>query len=145
MSSVQSRTRFIIAVTAVVLSFLAADAHAGLACVAPTVTSVSPNNGATTGGTAVTITGTNFGAPVTVTFGGVAATSVVVVNTTTITAVTPAGAAGPVAVAVTNCGGTGTLANGFTFAPAAVPAMSGMHLAMLGASLALVGAIVMKR
>ena len=52
----------------------------------PTVSSVSPNNGPTAGGTAVTITGTNFATGATVTFGGTAATSVVVVNSTTITA-----------------------------------------------------------
>ena len=43
----------------------------------PTVTSVSPNSGSTTGGTAVTITGTNFAPGVTVTFGGTAGTNVV--------------------------------------------------------------------
>ena len=53
---------------------------------APTVTSVCPNSGTTAGGTAVTITGTNFAAGATVTFGGTAATNVVVVNSTTITA-----------------------------------------------------------
>src|ERR1019366_8306786 len=60
----------------------------------PTVTSVSPNSGTTAGGTAVTITGTNFATGATVTFGGTAATNVVVTNATTITATTPAGAVG---------------------------------------------------
>ena len=55
---------------------------------------VSPNSGSTAGGTAVTITGTNFAAGATVTFGGTAATNVVVVNGTTITATTPAGSGG---------------------------------------------------
>ena len=58
--------------------------------VVPTVSSVSPNNGPVAGGTAVTITGTNFAAGATVTFGGTAATNVVVANSTTITATTPA-------------------------------------------------------
>ena len=66
------------------------------------MSSVSPNNGSTTGGTAVTITGTNFAAGATVTFGGTAATNVVVVNSTTITATTPLHAAGAVTVTVTN-------------------------------------------
>ncbi len=48
----------------------------------PTVTSVSPSSGSTAGGTAVTITGTNFVAGATVTFGGAAATNVVVVSST---------------------------------------------------------------
>ena len=52
----------------------------------------SPNSGPTAGGTAVTITGTNFAAGATVTFGGTAATNVVVVSSTSITATTPAGA-----------------------------------------------------
>ncbi len=71
----------------------------------PTVTSVSPNNGPVAGGTAVTITGTNFAAGATVTFGSAAATNVVVVNSTTITATTPAGSAGAVTVTVTNRAG----------------------------------------
>ncbi len=82
----------------------------------PTVTSVSPNNGPVAGGTAVTITGTNFASGATVTFGSAAATSVAVVNSTTITAKTPAGSAGAVTVTVTNSGGlSGNLASGFTY------------------------------
>jgi hypothetical protein len=63
----------------------------------------------------VTITGTNFATGATVTFGGTAATNVVVVSSTSITATTPAHAAGAVAVAVTVNGQTGSLANGFTY------------------------------
>ena len=88
----------------------------------PTVSSVSPNSGSTAGGTAVTITGTNFAAGATVTFGGTAATNVAVVNSTTITATTPAGSAGAVTVAVTNPGTqSGSLANGFTYAVVQTP------------------------
>jgi Domain of unknown function (DUF1929)/IPT/TIG domain/Glyoxal oxidase N-terminus len=82
---------------------------------APTVSSVSPNNGPTSGGTAVTITGTNFAAGATASFGGTAATNVVVVNSTKITATTPAHAAGAVTVTVTVNGQSGSLANGFTY------------------------------
>ncbi len=83
---------------------------------APTVSSVSPNSGSTAGGTAVTITGTNFAAGATVRFGSAAATNVVVVNSTTITATTPAGSAGAATVTVTNSGGqSGSLASGFTY------------------------------
>jgi hypothetical protein len=82
----------------------------------PTVASVSPSSGATGGGTAVTITGTNFASGATVTFGSVAATNVVVSNGTTITATTPAGSAGAANVTVTNPSGqSGSLANGFTY------------------------------
>jgi hypothetical protein len=56
----------------------------------PTVTSITPASGPAAGGTNVTITGTNFQSNATVTIGGVAATSVVRVNDTTITCKTPA-------------------------------------------------------
>ena len=91
----------------------------------PTVTSVSPSTGPVAGGTAVTITGTNFASGATVTFGGTAATNVVVTNSTTITATTPAHAAGAVAVTVTNSNGlSGNLANGFTYV--AQPTVTGV-------------------
>ncbi len=84
--------------------------------VPPTVSSVSPNSGTTAGGTAVTITGTNFATGATVTFGGTSATNVVVTNSTTITATTPAGAGGAVTVTITNLSQqSGSLANGFTY------------------------------
>jgi hypothetical protein len=83
---------------------------------AVTVTNVSPNSGTYLGGTAVTITGTGFLSGASATFGGSAATSVVVVNSTTITAVTPAHALGAVNVTVTNTDTTsGTLTNGYTY------------------------------
>jgi acid phosphatase len=92
---------------------------------APTVTSVTPNSGSASGGTSVTISGTGFLAGATVAIGGTAATSVNVVNSTSLTAVTPAHATGTVNVVVTNTDGqSGTLLNGFTYmtAPQPVPA-----------------------
>jgi hypothetical protein len=83
--------------------------------VGPTVSSVSPNNGPIAGGTGVTLTGTNFAAGATVTFGSTAATNVVVVSSTSITATTPAHAAGAVTVTVTASGQSGSLSNGFTY------------------------------
>ena len=83
---------------------------------APTVTSISPTNGATAGGTSVTITGTGFLTGATVSFGGTAATNVNVVGSTSITATTPAHAAGAVNVVVTNTDAqAGTLTNGYTY------------------------------
>ncbi|HEX3128907.1 MAG TPA: M12 family metallo-peptidase [Thermoanaerobaculia bacterium] len=83
----------------------------------PVVALVSPASGSTGGGTAITITGANFQSGATVTVGGSAATSVVVVNSTTITAVTPAHAAGSVQVVVTNPSAqTGTLNPAFFYA-----------------------------
>ncbi|HEX9982141.1 MAG TPA: IPT/TIG domain-containing protein [Thermoanaerobaculia bacterium] len=81
-----------------------------------TVTSVTPSTGSSLGGTNVTIAGTGFLAGATVTFGGTAATNVVVVSSTQITARTPAHAAGAVDVTVTNTNATtGTRTNGFTY------------------------------
>jgi hypothetical protein len=86
---------------------------------APTVVSASPNNGTTAGGTAVTIAGTGFVSGAAVTFGGTAASNVVVVSATQITATTPAHAAGAVTVTVTNPDTqSGSLANGFTYTTA---------------------------
>ncbi|HEY7337758.1 MAG TPA: IPT/TIG domain-containing protein [Bryobacteraceae bacterium] len=100
-----------------IMQMVAFRAAAGTA---PTVSSVSPNSGPTAGGTAVTITGTNFAAGASVTIGGTAATNVTVVNATTITATTPAGSAGAATVTVTVSGQSGSLANGFTYSAATI-------------------------
>ena len=68
---------------------------------APTVGSISPASGPTTGGTTVTIGGSDFQSGATATVGGVALTSVTVTSTT-ITGDTGAHAAGVVSVVVTN-------------------------------------------
>jgi hypothetical protein len=81
----------------------------------PTVASVTPANGTTLGGTAITITGTNFAAGATVTIGGTAATDVAVQGPTSLTARTPQRAAGPGDVVVTVGGRSGSLPGGFTF------------------------------
>ena len=86
---------------------------------APTVSTISPNSGSINGGTAVTITGTNFVSGATVTFGGTAATNVTVVSGTSITATTPAHAAGAVNVVVSESNGSATLTNGFTYTSSA--------------------------
>ncbi len=94
----------------------------------PTVSSVSPNQGASAGGTLVTISGSNFATGAVVTFGGVAATSVTFVNSSTLTAVVPRAAPGAptvVSVTVTNTGGaSGTLSNAFTYLPTPVESVS---------------------
>jgi hypothetical protein len=87
----------------------------------PTISSISPNSGPTTGGTAVT----NFQSGATVTFGARAATDVVVVSATSITARTPLGPATEqlaVNVTVTNPDSTSASANAaFTYG---VPALA---------------------
>lgn len=88
---------------------------------APTVTSVAPDNGTTAGGTSVTITGTLFrvGTRPVVLFDGAAADAVTVVNSTTITCLSPPHAAYPSFVAdvmvIGADGQTGTLEDAFTF------------------------------
>ena len=82
---------------------------------APTISGVSPNTGPETGGTTVTLTGTNLTNASAVTFGGNAAT--ITANTaTSITATVPAGA-GSVGVAVTTAGGTATAVNAYSYIP----------------------------
>lgn len=85
---------------------------------APTLTSVSPATGPVSGGTAITLTGTLYKPSATVTIGGVACTSVVVVSATSITCATGAHTnPGAVDVVVTNTldGQSATLTAGFTY------------------------------
>ena len=84
-----------------------------------TITGVSPTYGPPAGGTTVTITGTGFSNHLTaVKFGATAAASFAVVNDSTVTAVSPAHAVGPVDITVTTASGTSaiTSADQFTFA-----------------------------
>lgn len=75
--------------------------------VPPVVASVSPAFGSIVGGTSVTITGSNFTAATSVTLGGVSA-FFTVVDAATITATTPAHAAGAVTVIVSTPSGSST-------------------------------------
>ena len=82
---------------------------------APSVTAISPSTGSTARPTPVMISGTGFLAGATVTVDAMAL-SVTVVNSTTITAIAPAHAAGPADVVVTNPSGLGgTLTAAFTY------------------------------
>jgi len=83
---------------------------------APAIGRVEPSRGPTEGGTVAVIRGLNFRTGATVTFGDSAAPFVKVVDATTITAVTPPGAAGSVPVVVANPGGaSSTFADGFSY------------------------------
>lgn len=66
----------------------------------PVLSSISPNSGAISGGTLVTLTGTDFTGDALVLFGTKLATTVTFVNTTTLIAQSPAGDAGSVGVSV---------------------------------------------
>ncbi|MGX8741609.1 IPT/TIG domain-containing protein [Legionella pneumophila] len=92
-----------------------------------TLTNINPNSGAASGGTGFTLTGSGLTGATGVTFDGIAATSVNVVNSTTVTGVTPAHAAGVVDVVINTPAGGATLANGYTYVATAVgqPAFGG--------------------
>jgi CxxC motif-containing protein (DUF1111 family) len=111
---------------------------------APVITGVSPATGLTTGGTMVTITGSNFLAGATVKFGPNAAISVSLTDSTNITATTPAGGPGPVNVVVENTNATaGTSLNGFTYvlpppAPPLPPTLVSGSVVLSGSNLTFV-------
>lgn len=88
-----------------------------IAYAAPTVTSINPISGPVAGGTVVTLTGTGFTGATAVDFGSRPAASFLVVNDTTITAITPVGTPGASSVTVTTGSGTSpaTHFNLFTF------------------------------
>ena len=82
----------------------------------PKILSLEPDSGPVEGGTLVTLAGTGFLDGATVTFGGTAAQNVTVLSETSLTCVTPAGAAGKTDVTATNPdGGSDTFIKGFTF------------------------------
>jgi FtsP/CotA-like multicopper oxidase with cupredoxin domain len=94
----------------------------------PTITAITPASGLLAGGTSVTITGTGLfdaAGTTTVKFGATAATldpaPPVANSATSITVITPAGAAGAVDVAVTSPSGSVTKVGGFTYVNATLP------------------------
>ncbi|MGQ4596623.1 IPT/TIG domain-containing protein [Nocardia sp. R6R-6] len=87
----------------------------------PTITSLSPISGPTSGGNSVTITGTGFTGPTTVRF-GTTATTFTLNSSTQITAIAPPGS-GTVQVTVSNAGGT---SNGVPYTYVQVPALTSL-------------------
>ena len=111
-------------------AFVGAPAHdSGVGAVwsfvvRPVVANVTPASGPTTGGTPVTITGSELANAGQVLFGSTPAASFTVVSRSTIRAVSPPHAAGAVDVTVSNSGGTSavTAATHFTYVtPQATP------------------------
>lgn len=104
----------------------------------PKVYSVDPNSGRIAGGTSVTITGDNFrnsseGVAPIVKFGGVVATSVIVVNTQTITCSTPVFSAPELVDVSVTCGmQTGTLYGAFTYYASIVLSIAPDHATFNG-------------
>lgn len=110
--------------------FTASDTSAGSVTITSTtgaaiLSSLNPTSGSASGGTGITLTGTNLTGATGVTFGGTAATAVNVVNTTTVTAVTPAHATGAVDVVITTSGGSSTLPSSYTYNTTAIGQSSG--------------------
>lgn len=96
----------------------------------PVVTSISPNNGATAGGTPVTIAGSGFTTGSTVEFGVAAATGVTIQSPGSITVTSPAGSGGePVNVTVSNSTGTSatTPSDQFAYDPPATSSWLGLN------------------
>nr|WP_308343867.1 IPT/TIG domain-containing protein [Streptomyces sp. MK37H] len=88
----------------------------------PTLTGASPAQGPTSGGTTVTLTGTNLLGATAVRFGAVNATSFTVVSATQITAVAPPGVT-TVQITVTGPGGT---SNGVPYTYVPTPVLTGL-------------------
>ena len=103
----------------------------GMPVPAPAVSAIAPASGPSTGGTAVTITGSGFlrGASVNI---GAPATSVQVVSETEITAVTAPGAAGSAEVQVSDLYGSSTGSPSFTYTAAAAPGAKGTETPLGG-------------
>ncbi|OLE26866.1 MAG: cell surface protein, partial [Catenulispora sp. 13_1_20CM_3_70_7] len=81
---------------------------------APTVSTVTPSSGPTTGGTAVLLSGTDLATTDSITVGGTVA-PFAVLNSTTVSLVTPPGDAGATDLVVTTTGGSATVVGGFTY------------------------------
>ena len=86
----------------------------------PFIASVAPGQGTIVGGTPITISGAYFAGATSVTIGGAPATNLVVVSPTTITAVTPAHAAGSVSITITTPSRTSTFPNAFSYASSSI-------------------------
>jgi formylglycine-generating enzyme required for sulfatase activity len=86
----------------------------------PVINAVTPNVGTIAGGTTVTISGAYFSGTTAVAFGGAPATQVSVVNSTTLTAVTPAAVAAAVEITVTANGRVGSLSNAYSYSGSSI-------------------------
>lgn len=79
------------------------------------VTSISPSSGPSIGGTAITVTGSNFMPGASLSIGGVSALNVSVIDSTMIEATTAPAPSGPADVLVFSAGRTAMLRGGFTY------------------------------
>jgi hypothetical protein len=108
----------------------------------PTVAAIGPTTGSSTGGTSVTIVGTNFTGVTSVNFGTTPATSFTVNSATSITAVSPVGAGTVYVTVVTSAGTSATsTANLFTYTVVPTPVISNLtpSSGLVGSSVAIIG------
>ena len=108
---------------------------AALPSTTPRATGISRQSGPSSGGTNVAIYGGGFAQGATVTFGGIAAANVTVLDPQYLTATAPAHVPGGADIAVSNPdGATGTLTRAFTYTPAAGvgPCLAGTAVLCLG-------------
>ena len=88
----------------------------------PTISTVTPNAGYTAGGALISITGSGFYPPMSVTVGSGTATSVAIVSPTLVQAITPIGALGAVTISISTPSGSATLRNSYAYVAVTVPA-----------------------
>jgi hypothetical protein len=131
-----------------VVVLISASALAGVSLVV-TIGGVTPASGPTTGGTGVTITGSGFTEEVTGgSIGGVPFQNFVVINDTTISAVTPPHAPGSVSVTLNLfTGATVTRPNAFVYVVpgAGGPTLSPAMLLLCAIALGAAGFVLLRR
>lgn len=92
----------------------------------PSLSGINPTSGPSSGGTPVTLNGTNLAPNATVTFGGAPASNLTWVSASAMTMVTPAHSGGGVSIVVTNPDGqSATLPNQFTYQSPQTPIPDG--------------------
>jgi sugar lactone lactonase YvrE len=99
----------------------------------PTITNISPASGPLSGGTVVTITGTNFTGATGVTFDGSAGTNLNLSSSSQLTVTTPAGTPGAKDVGVTTPSSTATSNAAFTYyVPSSISTFAGTTAGLSG-------------
>jgi len=94
------------------------------------VSSITPNAGRPAGGSQITITGAYLALTTGVSIGGTPCTGVMVVNATTVTAMTPAGTLGNADVVITGGKGTITVVGGYRYVSTVIPSWATLVEAM---------------
>jgi len=93
----------------------------------PTIAGFTPTSGPATGGTVVTITGTNLSGTDDVLFGGVSAQSVIINSDTQLTVITPPGIGVVPVTVVNNEAGRVNATDEFTYIPSDTPVISDVN------------------